>query len=161
MSEKRESVALFAGSFDPFTRGHAAVVEAALRLFDSVVVGVGNNVAKSSLLSVEQRVALIDELYSDDERLSTAVYGSLTVDFAREVGATALVRGVRSVADFESERTLESVNRALAPDLQTVLLFTPAEVAHVSSSCVRELLAFGKDVDFMMPEGVELKKYML
>ncbi|MFI3328603.1 MAG: pantetheine-phosphate adenylyltransferase [Rikenellaceae bacterium] len=160
-NQTEQRVALFAGSFDPFTKGHEAIVEAALRLFDEVVVGIGSNVAKSALLDVEQRKRLIDDLYSGEERVSSAIYGTLTVDFAREIGATALIRGVRGVADLEAERTLESVNRGLAPELQTVLLLTPAEVAHISSSCVRELLAFGKEVDMMMPRGIELKNYML
>ncbi len=165
MEQGREKIALFAGSFDPFTKGHSALVESALQLFDRVVIGVGSNVAKSSLLSAESRKSLIEDFYIDSEyssRVEVELYDTLTVDFARKVGATALVRGVRGVVDMETERTLESVNRALAPELQTVLLFTPAEVSHISSSCVRELLAFGKcrEIEMMMPEGVELKKYL-
>ena len=105
-----KKVALFAGSFDPFTRGHEAVVEEALRIFDEVVVGVGENVAKKGLLSVEQRCRLIEELYAENERVRVAKYSTLTGDFAREVGATALVRGVRNTVDFEFERTIEATN---------------------------------------------------
>ena len=87
-------------------------------------------------------------------------YSSLTGDAAREVGATAIIRGVRNTIDFEYERTLAQTNRRLYPDITTLLLFTPAEYADVSSSTVRELLAFGREVDWLLPEGVDLKKYM-
>ena len=153
-------IALFAGSFDPFTRGHEAVVEAALRLFDEVVIGVGENVSKHSLLSVEQRCRLIEDNYKSDKRVRVAHYSTLTGDFAREVGATALVRGVRNTVDFEFERTIEATNRELFPELTTVLLVTPAEYMHVSSSMVRELLAFGREVDAYLPQDINIKDYL-
>ena len=153
-------VALFAGSFDPFTRGHAAVVKEALRLFDEVVIAVGDNVSKHSLLSVDQRCRLIEDVYKDNNRVKVASYSTLTGDFARKVGATVLVRGVRNTVDFEFERTMEATNRELFPELTTVLLVTPAEVMHISSSMVRELLRFGRDVSDYMPEGVDLKNYL-
>ena len=155
-----ERVALFAGSFDPFTRGHEVVVEEALRLFDRVVVGVGENVSKKGLLAVEERCRLIEDLYRDQERVSVARYSTLTGDFAREVGATALVRGVRNSVDFEFERTIEATNRQIFPELTTVLLVTPADYMHISSSMVRELLAFGRSVDEFLPLGVKIDNYI-
>ncbi|MBE6195198.1 MAG: pantetheine-phosphate adenylyltransferase [Rikenellaceae bacterium] len=153
-------IALFAGSFDPFTRGHEAVVEEALRLFDEVVVAVGENVSKHSLLSVEERCRLIEEVYLGNNRVSVASYSTLTGDFARKVGATALVRGVRNTIDFEFERSIEATNRALYPDLTTVLLVTPAEYQHISSSVVRELLAFGRDVTDYLPRNIKIENYI-
>lgn len=153
-------VALFAGSFDPFTRGHETVVEEALRLFDEVVIGVGENVSKKGLLSVEQRCRLIEELYADNGRVRVAKYSTLTGDFAREVGATALVRGVRNTVDFEFERTIEATNRELFPELTTVLLVTPVEYMHISSSMVRELLAFGRKVDDYLPQNIKIENYL-
>ena len=153
-------IALFAGSFDPFTRGHEAVVEEALRLFDEVVIGVGDNISKRGLLSVEQRCQLIEDLYADNDRVRVAKYSTLTGDFAREVGATALVRGVRNTVDFEFERTIEATNRQLFPELTTVLLVTPAEYMHISSSTVRELLAFGREVDGYMPQNIKIENYL-
>ncbi len=153
-------IALFAGSFDPFTRGHKAVVEEALRLFDRVVVGVGENISKRSLLSVEQRCRLITDTFCDEPRVSVASYSTLTGDFAREVGATALVRGVRNTVDFEFERSIEATNRELYPELTTVLLVTPAEYMHISSSMVRELLAFGRDVDDYLPQNIKIENYI-
>jgi len=153
-------IALFAGSFDPFTRGHEAVVEEALRLFDEVVVAVGENVSKKGLLSVEQRCRLISDVYRDESRVRVASYSILTGDFAREVGATALVRGVRNTVDFEFERTIEATNRELYPELTTVLLVTPAEYMHISSSMVRELLAFGHKVDDYLPQSINIENYI-
>lgn len=153
-------IALFAGSFDPFTRGHEAVVEEALRLFDEVVVGVGENVSKRSLLSVEQRCRLIEDVYSANNRVRVLSYSTLTGDFARRVGATVLVRGVRNTIDFEMERTMEATNRELYPELTTVLLVTPAEYMHISSSMVRELLAFGRNVDEYLPENIKIENYI-
>ena len=153
-------IAIFPGSFDPFTRGHAALVEQALQLFDKVVIAIGENVNKRTLLTLETRKKLIEDLYTDNSRVECMTYSSLTGDAARDAGATAIIRGVRNTIDFEYERTLAQTNRRLYPDITTVLLFTPAEYADVSSSTVRELLAFEREVDWLLPEGVDLKKYM-
>lgn len=153
-------IALFAGSFDPFTRGHEAVVEEALRLFDEVVIGVGENVSKKGLLSVDDRCRLIEDVYADNERVRVAKYSTLTGNFAHEVGATVLVRGVRNTIDFEFERTIEATNRNLFPELTTVLLVTPAEYMHISSSTVRELLAFGRKVDELLPSKIKIENYL-
>ena len=153
-------IALFAGSFDPFTRGHEAVVEAALQLFDEVVIGVGENVSKRSLLTLEQRCRLIADSYKDESRVRVALYNTLTGDFAREVGATVLIRGVRNTIDFEFERTIEATNRELFPELTTVLIPTPTDVMHISSSMVRELLAFGREVSDYMPQNIDIENYI-
>ena len=159
-TDKMAKIALFAGSFDPFTRGHEAVVTAALQFFDEVVIGVGENVSKKSLLSVEQRCRLIADVYKNDNRVRVVFYNTLTGEFAREVGATVLVRGVRNTLDFEFERTIEATNRQLFPELTTVFLPTPAELMHVSSSMVRELLAFGREVDDYLPQEINIKNYL-
>lgn len=153
-------IALFAGSFDPFTRGHEVVVEEALRLFDEVMIGIGENLSKKTLLSIEERCRLIADVYKGNNRVKVASYNTLTGDFAREVGATVLVRGVRNTVDFEFERTIEATNRQLFPELTTVLLPTPAEYMHISSSMVRELLAFGRDVDDYLPKNIKIKNYI-
>ena len=150
-------IAIFPGSFDPFTRGHEAIVTQALTLFDKVVVAVGENIGKNSLLTPEERVALIRQLYAAEPRVEVTAYSTLTGDLAREVGATAIVRGVRNTIDFEYERTMAQTNKRLFPEIETVILLTPAHLYDVSSSAVRELLAFGRDVSEMLPEGVEIK----
>lgn len=158
-ANRLERIALFPGSFDPYTKGHAALVDSALRLFDRVVIGVGCNISKSGLLTPEQRVHLIADCYHDEPRVECKIYQGMTVDFAREIGAVAMVRGIRNSMDLEMERTLEAVNSEIYPELQTVMLLTPAVVAHISSSCVRELLAFGRSVESMMPDGIKIENY--
>lgn len=155
-----ERIALFPGSFDPYTRGHAALVEEALKLFDRIVIGIGRNPAKPGLLSVEQRKRLIDDLYARQPRVECRIYTGLTGEFARTEGACALIRGVRNTADFEFERTMQAANRRLFPALTTVVLFTPGEVADVSSSTVREVTAFGCSAAEFLPDGIDLTKYL-
>lgn len=152
--------AIFPGSFDPFTRGHEAIVEKALHLFDKVVIGIGSNVSKQGLLSLENRKRLIDDYYAGDARVEARIYNGMTGDFAQQVGAAAVIRGVRNTTDFEYERTMEATNHRLHPDIITVMLFTPAPVADIASSTVREVLAFGRTVDEFMPEGIDIKKYL-
>ncbi len=142
--------ALFAGTFDPYTRGHHSIVERALTIFGKVVIAVGCNSGKQCMLSVEERVAAIAELYSDDSRVEVLAYDGLTMDFAREVGATVLLRGVRSVKDFEYERELADVNRKVG-GMETLLMLSEPEYASLSSSVVRELLRYGKDVSSLLP----------
>lgn len=152
--------AIFPGSFDPFTLGHQAVVEQALRLFDKVVIAIGENVGKRSLLTAEARQRLISDLYKNVERVECITYSTLTGDVARKVGASAIVRGVRNTIDFEYERTMALTNSRLFPEIETVILLTPPTLADVSSSTVRELHAFGRDVQEMMPQGVNIEDYM-
>lgn len=155
-----QRIAIFPGSFDPFTRGHAALVDDALRLFDRVVIGIGSNSAKRGLLSVESRKRLIDDLYASDPRVEARIYTGLTGELAEATGATALIRGVRNTADFEYERTMQAANRRIYPSLTTVLLFTPASVADISSSTVREVMSFGRPVGEFLPEGIDINKYL-
>ncbi len=155
-----ERIAIFPGSFDPFTRGHEALVRESLQLFDRVVIGIGRNLSKRGLLTLEARQQLIEDLYAAEERVTVKLYDGLTGDFARQEGAVALLRGVRNTVDFEFERTMEAANRRLYPELTTVVLFTPATVADIASSTIREVLAFGRPVDEFLPEGVDIKKYL-
>ena len=145
-----ERTVLFAGTFDPYTRGHHALVERALAMFDKVVVAVGRNLGKNCMFSLEERVAAIEKVYAGNDRVSVAVYDTLTMDFARSVGAVALLRGVRSVKDFEYERDIADINLRLG-GIDTVLLISEPEYASVSSSVVRELMKYGKDVSALLP----------
>ena len=155
-----ERIAIFPGSFDPFTRGHAAVVEEALRLFDKVVIAIGHNTAKRGFLSVEARKRLIETLYAGNDRVEVSLYSTLTGDEARRVGANTIVRSVRNAADFDYERTMDHANRHVFPELRTIVLIAPAEVEHISSSLVRELHAFGYSCDNLLPEGINLRDYI-
>lgn len=143
-------IALFPGSFDPFTKGHQNIVERALPLFDRLVIGIGRNTTKQSLYTPEERQQQIAALFANEPRIEVRIYDVLTVDFAKSVGAQYVLRGVRTMADFEYERTIADVNKRLA-GLETVLLFADADKASISSSLVRELKAFGKDVTDFLP----------
>ena len=143
-------IALCPGSFDPFTKGHQNIVERALPLFDRLVIGIGRNTTKQTLYTPEERQQQIAALFANEPRIEVRIYDVLTVDFAKSVGAQYVLRGVRTMSDFEYERTIADVNKRLA-GLETVLLFADADTASISSSLVRELKAFGKDVTDFLP----------
>jgi pantetheine-phosphate adenylyltransferase len=151
-SKKVMSKALFAGSFDPFTRGHQSIVNRTLAIADEVVVAIGRNVNKRTMLTLEERIEAIQRLYAEEPRVKVMAYDGLTTDFAASVEATFLVRGVRNIADFEFEKNIADVNRKLT-GIETVLLITESEYSHISSSVVRELMSYGRDVTDFMPEG--------
>lgn len=155
-----QRVAIFPGSFDPFTKGHEAVVEEALKLFDRVVVAIGHNIQKRGFLTVEARKALIERVYKDNPRVEVTTYTTLTGDEASRVGATAIVRSVRNMTDFDYERTIANANRFAYKELSTVIVLVPVEVEHISSSLVRELHAFGRDVEGLLPEGIAFGDYL-
>ena len=152
--------AIFPGSFEPFTRGHANIVEQELQLFDHVVIAIGDNVGKRSLLSLTNRLRLIRRLYENNPKVSCVAYSTLTGELAEEMGAGAIIRGVRNSIDFEYERTMAQTNKRLFPGITTVILLTPPELNDVSSSTVRELLQFGRDVKEFMPEGIDISNYL-
>lgn len=151
-----KKIAIFPGTFDPFTIGHHSLVKRSLELVDEIVIAIGKNDAKKSYFSLEERIEMIRSLYKNDSRISVHAYDSLTVDFAREVGATFIVRGIRSVNDFEYEKTIADMNRKIS-GIETFVLFTEPELTHISSTIVRELLRFGYDVGQFVPEGIVLK----
>ena len=143
-------LALFPGSFDPFTKGHADIVTRALALFDEIVVAVGYNEQKPGWMPVEERVEKIRKIYADEPRVKVESYTGLTVEFAKEKGINAIVRGVRTVADFEYELQMADVNKQLT-GIETVLLPASPQFASLSSSVVRELAHFGQDISAFLP----------
>lgn len=155
-----QRVAIFPGSFDPFTKGHEAVVEEALKLFDKVVVAIGHNIQKRGFLSVEARKALVERVYKDNPRVEVTAYTTLTGDEAQRVGATTIIRSVRNTIDFDYERTIANANRFVYKDLSTIIVLVPVEVEHISSSLVRELHTFGRNVGDLLPEGITLGDYL-
>ena len=138
-------IGIFVGSFDPFTIGHDAIVRRSLPLFDKVVIGVGINERKKCMLSAEERTERIARLYADEPKIEVKAYSDLTIDFARREGAEYIIKGVRSVKDFEYEREQADINRQLS-GVETVLLFAEPQLSSLSSTMVRELQFFGKDV---------------
>lgn len=144
---------LFPGSFNPFTIGHADIVERGLALFDNLVIAVGYNEQKAASpvpAEIEARLAAIRTLYQDEPRVKVIAYGSLTVDAAKQVGACAILRSVRSIKDYEYELQMADVNHRLT-GIDTIVLFARPELASISSSVVRELQHFGQDVSQFLP----------
>lgn len=149
--------AIFPGTFDPFTIGHHSLVKRSLELVDEIVIAIGINDSKKTYFTVDRRVEMIQSLYKGNSRISVAAYDSLTVDFAKEQGATFIVRGIRSVNDFEYEKTIADMNRKIS-GIETFVLFTEPELTHISSTIVRELLRYGHDVSQFIPEGIDLSE---
>ena len=145
-------VAMFQGSFDPFTLGHESIVRRALPLFDEIVIAVVANPSKRPFMTLEKRMEMISDIFAGEPRVRVITSSGLTVDAAREAGATCLLRGVRMLQDFENEMHMADVNRKLS-GIETVLLYTLPQYSHISSSIVRELHAYGRDVSDYLPAG--------
>ena len=150
-SAEQRRIALFPGTFDPFTLGHQSLVKRVLTCADAVVIAIGINEKKQTYYTLEQREAAIRALYAEEPRVNVITYSGLTVDVAQHEQASFILRGVRSVIDFEYEKAIADVNRQLT-GIETLLLFTEPAYAHISSSVVRELLHFGKDVSAFLPK---------
>ena len=151
----KKRIALFPGTFDPFTIGHQSLASRGLALVDEIIISIGINEKKQTYFSIEKRIEAISNLYKDEPRVKVMSYNSLTVDFADEVGAAFILRGIRTVNDFEYEKSIADVNRKLS-GIETFILFTEPEHTHISSSIVRELLNYGKDISQFVPKGTNL-----
>jgi pantetheine-phosphate adenylyltransferase len=142
--------AIYAGSFDPITRGHEDIMTRSLEFVDRLVVAVAMNVAKQPLFTVEERVGLASAAISGQPRIEVRAFGGLLVNFAREVGATLLIRGLRAVSDFEYEYQMALMNRHLSPRLETVFMIPSLDTTYISASLVREVARFGGDVSALV-----------
>lgn len=150
--------AMFPGSFDPITRGHENIIRRALPLFDEIVVAVGINIEKKGFFSVEDRVKWIQNVFEGEPKIKVMSYSGLTVDFCREINAQYLLRGLRTSADFEFERTVGQVNKRLNPAIETVFLLTMPEFTSINSSIVRDVYKNGGDVSLFIPDAVVLPR---
>lgn len=148
--------ALFPGSFDPFTAGHLNILKRALTMFDEVVVAIGVNIDKKGHFSTERKIEIIRQATAGLEGVSITKYDNLTVDICRELGIRHIVRGVRNMIDFETERSIADANRRLAPEIDTIIIPTAQEFAHISSTAVRDLIKHGGDTSLFVPEGVDI-----
>lgn len=147
--------AIFPGTFDPFTIGHCSVVNRTLTFMDEVIIGIGINENKNTYFPIEKRVEMIEKFYQNEPRIKVQAYDCLTIDFAQQVDAHFIIRGIRTVKDFEYEETIADINRKLA-GIETILLFTEPELTCISSTIVRELLNYNKDISQFIPEGMEI-----
>ena len=149
-------IALFPGSFDPFTAGHLNILKRALTMFDEVIVAAGINQDKRGFFDMDQRLDIIRQATAGLKGVSCIKYDGLTVDICRQMGIVHIVRGVRNMLDFETERSIADANRRLAPEIETLIIPTAQEFAHISSSAVRDILRHDGDTSLFLPDGVIL-----
>lgn len=151
-----KNVALFPGSFDPFTQGHLNILERALTMFDEVIVAVGVNQAKKGMFSDEQKLAIIRQATEGLSGVKVDKYDCLTIDYCRANGIRHIIRGVRNFIDFDNEKAIADANRKLAPEVETIIIPTAQEYAHISSTAVRDVIQHGGDTSAFLPEGIIL-----
>jgi pantetheine-phosphate adenylyltransferase len=152
MSEQR--VAIYPGTFDPITNGHVDILKRSLRVFDRVIVAIADNVRKTPLFTLDERIAFISGAIDADSRVEYDSFDGLLVEYCRRRGATTIVRGLRALADFEYEFQFAHMNRRLAPQVDTMFLMTAEENFYVSSSLVKEVAQFGGDISGLVPDAV-------
>lgn len=143
------------GSFDPFTLGHKAIIDKALLMFDKVIIAVGYNISKDGYFSVEKRVEIIKKVYRNNENVEVVAYSGITADYCRQNDIRFIVRGIRNVADYQFETTVARVNKQLNSDLETIFIPTPADLEHVSSSLIRELMSHNSDISKFIPDCID------
>ena len=154
-----KKIAVFPGSFDPFTIGHEAIVKRALVMFDEIIIAVGANALKKSYFAVETRKQIISKVFKNEPRVRVDHYEGLTVDYCKKNDAGFLLRGLRTAADFEFERAIAQVNKVLAPDIESVFILTVPEHSHINSTIVKDIIRSGGDASKFIPASINIKDY--
>ena len=152
-------IAVFPGSFDPFTIGHESVINRSLPLFDEIIIAIGTNTKKKALFPIESRIEMIRDVFRDNPQVKVQSYSGLTVDFCKQHGARYLLRGLRTSADFEYERVIAQTNKAMLPELESVFLLTLPEHTHINSTIIRDVIRYGGDAGKFVPRAIDLTKY--
>ncbi len=159
MAAPEECVAIYPGTFDPLTNGHASLVRRGVKVFKKVIVGVANDTSKKTLFSLEERVAMANEVFADDDNIIAEGFSGLLVDYVQKRGAHVILRGLRAVSDFEYEFQMALMNRKLDKDIQTVFLMTDFKWMYLSSTIIKEVAKHGGNIKGMVPEAVVPKLY--
>ncbi|MCF8372550.1 MAG: pantetheine-phosphate adenylyltransferase [Bacteroidales bacterium] len=156
-----KKIAIFPGSFDPFTVGHESVVRRAMQLFDKIIIAIGYNSNKPGFFPIEARIEWINQVFKNEDNITVDHYAELTVDYCKRMGASYILRGLRTSADFEYERAIAQVNKSMHKTIESVFLLTMPEHTPVTSSIVRDIIRHGGDASQFLPEGlvIELGKY--
>lgn len=155
-----EKVAVFAGSFDPFTVGHESIVLRSLDLFDRIIVAVGVHSGKQPLLKIQSRVRMIDKIFEGIDQVSGDSFEGLTVEYCRKVKATHMLRGIRTAADFEYERAMAQINKLMLPEVESIFLLTSPEHTPVNSTIIRDIIRNGGDASQFIPAGIDIRQYL-
>ena len=149
-------IAVFPGSFSPFSLGHKAVVDSALPLFDKIIIAVGNNPEKNQYFSIEERLKWINDVYKNIPNISVEQYEGLTVDFCKTVNASFIVRGLRDSRDFKFEKNIAQMNKKLNAEIETIFIITPADLSHISSTILRDIIKNGGDINTFIPKEISI-----
>ena len=149
-------IAVFPGSFSPFTVGHQSVVDRALLLFDKIIIAIGINSEKNEFFSIEERMEWISNVYGNNSKIEIQRYEGLTVDFCKNEGANFILRGLRDSHDFKFEKNIAQMNKELNSTIETIFIITPPEMSHISSSIIRDIIKNGGDVSKFLPKVIDL-----
>lgn len=155
-----EKVAVFPGSFDPFTVGHESIALRALNLFDRIIIAVGYNANKKSYFSIEQRLAIIKRVFENEPRVEVISYEGLTVELCKRIKVKYVLRGLRTSADFEFERAVGQVNKAMLPEIESVFFLTLPEHTSINSTVIRDILMHNGDPSQFLPKAIKIKDFM-
>ncbi len=155
-----QKIAVFPGSFDPFTIGHEKIVLRALGLFDKIIVAIGIHSTKQPLLKIEARVEMVNQVFTLHENVNADSYRGLTVDYCRRVGATHMLRGIRTSADFEYERAIAQINKKMLPEVESIFLLTSPEHTPINSTIIRDIIRNGGDASQFLPAQIDIKEYL-
>jgi pantetheine-phosphate adenylyltransferase len=147
-------IALFPGSFDPVTKAHVDILKRSISLFDKVVIGIGLNSTKQALLPIEARKKMLEAVFANEPKVEIETYSGLTVDFCKEIGANYMIRGIRTVSDFEYEKAIAQMNHALVPEIESIFIVSKPGYSSISSSIVRDILRYKGDISQFVPKEV-------
>ncbi len=147
-------IALFPGSFDPVTKAHVDILKRSISLFDKVIIGIGINSTKQALLSIEARKKMLEAVFADEPKVEIQTYSGLTVDFCKEIGANYMIRGIRTVSDFEYEKAIAQMNHALVPEIESIFIVSKPGYSSISSTIVRDILRNKGDISQFVPKEV-------
>ncbi|HPE78153.1 MAG TPA: pantetheine-phosphate adenylyltransferase [Draconibacterium sp.] len=156
-----QKIAIFPGSFDPFTVGHESIVNRAVSMFDKIIVMIGYNANKKSFFPIEMRIKWINQVFKDVEKVEVRLHDGLTVDFCKEVGAKYILRGLRTSADFEYERAIAQINKKMHPEIETVFLLTLPEHTPVNATIIRDIVFHGGDASQFLPKGLDMEEFKM
>jgi len=155
-----KKIAVFPGSFDPFTVGHEDIVRRALDLFDEIIVAIGVHSTKQPLLKIESRVGMVNKVFESCSQVHADAFEGLTVDYCRKVHATHMLRGIRTAADFEYERAIAQINKRMLPSVESIFLLTSPEHTPVNSTIIRDIIRNDGDASQFIPKGINIKEYL-